>query len=175
MMRNVWLVLVALAAATPVPAQEFHPPPVRRSGSRGTRIGLFGFGTRGGVSLSGSTQLVVGVTLDGGDLLVDRLRIRPSGEIGLFNGANTYAGSLEALYRFTGDEESVTPYAGFGFSFAGHDGCGSDPNCPALWANALLGFELHYRSTFNWLLEFHGMDMFRHSRVYLGLTTRRGN
>ena len=86
MMRNVWLVLVALAAATPVPAQEFHPPPVRRSGSRGTRIGLFGFGTRGGVSLSGSTQLVVGVTLDGGDLLVDRLRIRPSGEIGLLTG-----------------------------------------------------------------------------------------
>ena len=79
------------------------------------------------------------------------------------------------MYRFTGDEESVTPYAGFGFSFAGHDACGSDPDCPALWANALLGFELHYRSTFNWLLEFHGMDMFRHSRVHLGLTTRRGN
>jgi len=175
MMRNVWLVLVALAAATPVPAQEFHPPPVRRSGSRGTRIGLFGFGTRGGVSLSGSTQLVVGVTLDGGDLLVDRLRIRPSGEIGLFNGANTYAGSLEALYRFTGDEQVATPYMGAGFSLVGHDSCGADPDCPDVWANLVVGFELHYRSTFNWLLEYHGMGGFRHNRLYAGLTTRRGN
>ena len=174
-MRNIWLVLVALAAVTSLAAQEFHPPSVRRPGSRGTRIGLFGFGARGGMALSGSTQLAMGVTLDGGDLFVDRLRLRPSGEIGVFNGANTYAGSLEGLYRFTGDAESVTPYAGFGFSLAGHDRCGSDPDCPGLWANAVVGFELHYRSTFNWLLEYHGMDVFRRSRVYLGLTTRRGN
>src|SRR3989442_1212949 len=39
----------------------------------------------------------------------------------------------------------------------------------------LFGFELHYRSTFNWLLEYHGMDAFRRNRVYVGLTTRRGN
>ena len=31
------------------------------------------------------------------------------------------------------------------------------------------------RSTFNWLLEYHAMDLFRRNRIYVGLTTRRGN
>jgi hypothetical protein len=39
----------------------------------------------------------------------------------------------------------------------------------------VFGFEMHYRSTFNWLLEYHGMDALRRHRVYIGLTTRRGN
>jgi len=39
----------------------------------------------------------------------------------------------------------------------------------------VFGFELHYRSTFNWLLEYHAMDALRHNRIYIGLTTRRGN
>jgi hypothetical protein len=167
--------LLTLVARAPLAAQEFHPPPVRRSADQGTRLGLFGFGVRSGIDLSGRSQLVFGVTLDAGNLVTSRLRIRPSGEIGVFNGVNTYVGSFEALYRFTGDEQVVTPYAGAGFSVAGHDACGADPQCPGLWVNVAVGLEIHYRSTFNWLLEYHAMDAFGHNRLYAGLTTRRGN
>ena len=175
-MQTRWLVvLLAVGGSAALHAQEFHPPQVPKSAGGGTRLGLFGFGVRGGIDLSGNTQMVFGVTLDGGNLLTSRLRLRPSGEIGVFNDQNTYVGSFEALYRFTGDEQMATPYVGAGFSLAGHRSCGADPDCPDLWANLAVGFELHYRSTFNWLLEYHAMDRFRHNRVYIGLTTRRGN
>lgn len=167
-------VLGMLAAAAPLAAQEFHPPPVRRSGD-GTRLGLFGFGMRGGIDLSGATQLVFGVTLDAGNLGSNRFRLRPSGEVGVFNGDNTYVGSFEALYRFTNDDQVATPYAGGGLSIAGRDHCGNYADCPGLWVDVAVGVEIHYRSTFNWLLEYHAMDAFRHNRLYVGLTTRRGN
>jgi len=51
----------------------------------------------------------------------------------------------------------------------------AQPDCPDVWANVVFGFELHYRSTYNWLLEYHGMDALRRHRFYIGLTTRRGN
>jgi len=175
-MRRVWLtMLLAAGGVTSLAAQEFHPPQVRPAAGGGTHLGLFGFGVRGGIDLAGSTQMVFGVTLDAGNLVSPRFRIRPSGEIGFFNGRNSYVGSLEALYRFTGDEQTATPYAGAGFSLVGHQSCGADPDCPDVWANLVVGFELHYRSTFNWLLEYHGMGGFRHNRLYVGLTTRRGN
>ncbi len=174
-MRRVWLVIAGLALGTRLAAQEFHPPPVRQGAPRGTHVGLFGFGVRGGIDFSGRSQFVLGTALDMGDLFTHQLRLRPSGEIGVFNGANTYAGTLEALFRFTEDDQVATPYAGGGFSLAGHDACGADTNCPAFWVNVAVGFELHYRSTFNWLLEYHGMDAFRRNRIYVGLTTRRGN
>src|SRR3989454_9211302 len=41
--------------------------------------------------------------------------------------------------------------------------CGTDAACPALWVNAVVGFELRYRSTFNWLFEYHAMDADRKS------------
>ena len=69
----------------------------------------------------------------------------------------------------------ATPYIGLGLGVAGRDGCGTDPACPGLWLNTVFGFELHYHSTFNWLLEYHGMDRMRRHRLYIGLTTRRGN
>src|SRR5207244_4475858 len=148
-MRAVWLaVLIGAGAAMPSVAQEFHPPRVRPAEDRGTRVGLFGFGVRGGVDLA-DPQMVFGFTLDAGNLFSPRFRIRPSGEIGVFNGVNSYIGSLEALYRLTGDEQAVTPYAGAGFSIVGHESCGADPDCPDVWANVVVGFELHYRSTFN--------------------------
>jgi hypothetical protein len=156
-MRSMWLVAVLTgAAALPVATQQFHPPAVRRGDDEGTKVGLFGFGVRSGIDLARPRQMVVGVTLDGGNLWTKRLRIRPSGEVGVFNGANSYVGSLEALYRLAGDEETATPYAGGGFSFA-------------------VGVELHFRSTFNWLLEYHALSGFGHNRLYAGLTTRRGN
>ncbi len=178
-MRKLGIMLVGmLAAGSPAladaAAQQFSPPK-GSAASSGTRIGLYGFGMRTGLDLKGDGQVVLGTTLDMGDLFSNRVRIRPSGEIGVFNGENTYIASLESLWRFTDDEEVATPYVGLGFSVAGHDRCGADPDCPDVWLNLAFGFELHYRSTFNWLLEYHGMDTMRRHRIYIGLTTRRGN
>jgi len=172
-MRIVMLVLGTVLAARLAAAQEFVPP--KTDGHGGTRIGLFGFGVRGGVDLRASSQLVLGTTLDIGDLFTNRVRLRPSAELGLFNGPNTYVASMEALWRFTDDEEVATPYVGLGLGVAGREGCGADPQCPDLWLNLVFGFELRYRSTFNWLLEYHAMDRLRRHRLYIGLTTRRGN
>ena len=172
-MRITVLALVALLAVHQAAAQQFQPPKNAKHG--GTRIGLFGFGVRGGVDFRRSGQLVLGSTLDLGDLFSNRFRIRPSAEIGVFNGPNTYVGNFEVLWRFTDDEEVATPYIGLGLGVAGRQGCGSDPQCPGLWLNTAFGFELHYRSTFNWLVEYHGMDRMRVHRLFIGLTTRRGN
>lgn len=157
-------------------AQQFVPPKgAAREGGDGTRIGLFGFGVRGGIDVEGDGQLVVGTALDIGDLFTRRIRLRPSAEIGVFNGLNTYIGSVEALWRFAPDDDVAIPYLGTGFSLAGHEDCGSNPECPGLWVNLVFGIELHHRSTYNWLLEWHGMDALRRHRFYIGLTTRRGN
>ena len=165
--------LACIALARAAAAQQFVPP--KSANHSGTRFGLFGFGMRAGVDFRDNGQLVVGGTLDIGDLVSNRLRLRPSAELGVFNGPNTYVGSFEALWRFTADENVATPYIGGGLSLAGHAGCGADPSCPGLWLNAVFGFELRYRSTFNWLIEYHGMDALRRHRLYIGLTTRRGN
>ena len=173
-MRIVML-LLALGAMVCAPgaAQQFVPPQNAKHG--GTRLGLFGFGVRGGVDFRRSGQLILGSTLDVGDLFSNRLRLRPSFELGVFNGPATYVGSFEVLWRFTADEEVATPYIGGGLAVAGRDNCGADPGCPGLWVNAVFGFELRYRSTFNWVIEYHGMDAIRRHRLYIGLTTRRGN
>jgi hypothetical protein len=172
-MRIAGITLVAMLAFGHAAAQQFVPPKSGESGR--TRFGLLGFGVRTGFDLEGAGQLVLGATLDAGNMFSNRVRLRPSAEVGVFNGPNTYVTSLEGLWRFTQDEEVATPYAGVGFSVAGHENCGADADCPALWANVVVGFELHYRSTFNWLLEYHGMDWLRRHRFYIGLTTRRGN
>jgi hypothetical protein len=106
---------------------------------------------------------------------VSRLRIRPSAEIGFLNGDDTYVGSLEAVYRLAGDNETVIPYLGAGFALAGHRDCSADASCPAVWLTTVLGIEVRYRSTFNWLIEYHALDAFQRNRFYLGLSTRRGN
>jgi hypothetical protein len=167
-------VAVAAALAGALHAQEFQPPQVAAEQS-GTRIALLGFGARGGLDFTGSDQLVVGMALDLGQLFTRRLRLRPSGELGVGSGATTYVGSLEALFRFAGDDAPAIPYVGAGASVAGEERCDSTPGCPAVWLNVAIGFELPFRSTFNWLLEYHGMDALRRHRFYIGLTTRRGS
>jgi len=169
------VVAVGLLLASPLAGQAFPPPPVHRAAPGGTEIGLLGFGVRAGVDFAGRGQLVTGVTLDLGNLIVPRLRIRPSAEIGILNGANTYAGSFELLYHLTDDNTMAMPYAGGGVGLAGHAACGADAACPAVWVNLAVGIALRYRSTFNWILEYHAMDLFRHNRFYIGLTTRRGS
>ena len=181
MKRMIRIVACALAVActfSAAPAalagQQFQPPATSAS-DRGTRIGLFGFGVKGGLDFGSGGQFVAGASLDLGNLFWSRLRLRPSGEIGVFNGSNTYVGSFEVLFRFTDDNQLAQPYVGTGLSLAGQENCGTVTGCPGVWLNIVFGFELHYRSTFNWLLEYHGMDTMRRHRIYIGLTTRRGN
>jgi opacity protein-like surface antigen len=175
-MRSILLAAVsATLLAGPVAAQAFNPPSVQRAGPSRTRLGLLGFGMRAGVDPGGKGAAVLGVALDAGNVFVERLRLRPSVEIGILNGPNTYVGSFEGLYRLSDDHQSATPYFGAGLAVAGHAGCGADAGCPGLWINFVLGIEVRYRSTFNWLLEYHALNAFRRNRVYLGLTTRRGN
>jgi hypothetical protein len=174
-MRSMWLVAIGATLAVRVAAQAFHPPPVQNEGRGGTRIGLLGFGMRAGADFSGNGAAVLGVTLDAGNLFVDRFRLRPTAEIGILHGPNTYVGSFEGLYRLSSDRQRATPYVGAGLAVAGHAGCGTDAGCPGVWINVVLGIEVRYRSTFNWLLEYRALDLFRRNRVYLGLTTRRGN
>jgi hypothetical protein len=163
---------VAVVLSRPSAAQEFQPPRAAGAGE-GTRFGLYGFGMRGGLDLTGPSRLVLGATLDLGNLFTDRLRVRASGEVGI-DGQDSYVGSGELLYRFAGDAEPTVPYLGGGVSLAGHDNCGADRDCPDLWVNLVFGFERRFRSTFNWVLEYHPMDRLRRHRFYLGLTTRRG-
>ncbi|HXH63365.1 MAG TPA: hypothetical protein VNG95_04220 [Gemmatimonadales bacterium] len=175
-----WLIMgVLLAAVLPIgaAAQQFTPPQGAGSSadSAKLKLGLYGFGVRTGIAFSGSGQLVLGTALDLGNLFSPRVRLRPSGEIGVFNGTNTYIGSLEGIFRFTDDDQPAVPYVGAGLALAGHENCGADPKCPGVWVNLVLGFELRYRTGINWLLEYHGMDAMRHHRIYIGLTTRRGS
>ncbi|HXF95967.1 MAG TPA: hypothetical protein VNI61_07670, partial [Gemmatimonadales bacterium] len=100
-------------------------------------------------------------------------RLRAGGEIGL-DGEDTFLGTGELLFRFTDDAEPAVPYVGAGLGVAGHDNCGADPDCPGLWVNLVVGFERRFRSTFNWRIEYRGLDALGRHRFSLGLVTRRG-
>lgn len=156
-----WRLAMAALLAAPVAAAQ-------------TRIALDGFGVRGGVDFNDG-QGIFGTTLDLGHLFTPRLRLRPGGEIGVWKGANTYAGTAEALYHFTDDQDVAIPYLGTGLALTGHDDCGADPGCPSVRWTLVLGFELRFRQSFNWLLEYRGMGAFTNNRLYIGLTTRRGS
>lgn len=159
------LACLASLGTAPGAAQEYEG---------GTRLGLDGFGVRGGLDFTHNGRLAVGTTLDLGQLFTSRLRLRASAELSVFNGPNVYVGSLETLYYFTGPGERTRPYGGLGLGLAGGAECSADPDCPDLWPNVVLGFELRFRPTFNWLLEYHGMDLLRENRIHVGLTTRAG-
>ena len=75
-MRIVLMVplLCSLFAVADARAQQFQPPKNGKHG--GTRIGLFGFGVRGGVDFRRSGQLVLGSTLDFGDLFRGQTDVR---------------------------------------------------------------------------------------------------
>jgi len=163
---------VASLGGVRLAAQGFNPPQVERA-EMGTRIGLYGFGVRAGADVGGLSQIVLGLTLDAGSIGVAALRVRPSVELGFSNGLDTYTASVEALYRFRSAGASVVPYLGAGPAVESHASCSADTSCPALWLNAVVGVEVRFRPTFNWLVEYHGLDLLRHGRLEIGLTTRR--
>ena len=173
-MRIALLVCLVCLAAASAAAQTYEPPPDVAAEQGGTHLGLDGFGVRAGLDFAHNGRMAVGMTLDAGQLFTARLRLRGSAELSVFNGPNVYVGSVEGIYYFTGPAEATRPYAGLGLGVAGRASCSADPDCPDLWVNVVLGFELRFRPTFNWLLEYHGMDLLRENRILVGLTTRAG-
>ena len=173
-----WLLLF-LAGVTPVgklTAQDFTAPEVggqeSDEGSK-IKIGLYGFGTRLGWDLDDG-EGIISVTIDLGNLGSDQVRLRPSAEIGFAEDVNTYVVSAEIIYRFTPDTEKAIPYVGLGLALAGRDECSTGPSCPEAWLQFVLGFEVEFRSSMNWLLEYHAEDALNRHRLFFGLTTRRG-
>lgn len=172
-MRPLLALCAAALLAAPVCAQEFRPPD-ESAAPNGTRLGLYGFGVRTGVDFTRRGRLALGASLDFGQLFTAQLRLRPVGEVSVFNGPNTYVGALDAIYLFTPPDAVARPYAGIGAALVGGERCSADPDCPALWLNVVVGFELRFRPTFNWMLEYHGMNLLRENRILIGLTTRSG-
>jgi hypothetical protein len=144
------------------------------SGGPSSALGLYGFAARGGVDFEGEGQAVVSVAFDMGHLLTERLRLRPSGELGFLGGDNTYLAAFELVYRFLDDRETAVPYIGGGFGVWGREDCGADDSCPGLWLQFVLGFEIRIRDRIAWMVEYHPADAFRRQRLLIGFTTRRG-
>jgi hypothetical protein len=175
LMRAALLGLTLLVSGSLI-AQE--PPETDAGGGpdqAAVRVGLFGFGARVGLDLARDVPVVLSYVVDVGDLYTDKVRFRPSAEVGLRGGMNTYVFNAELMYRFTEDSEIAVPYLGAGIALMARDGCGADPDCPSLWAQFALGFELRFRDQINWLLEYRGGDALRRHRLFIGLVTRRGS
>ena len=165
--------LVQVLLASPLLAQDFRPPEDQEP-SR-IKVGLTGFGARGGVDFKGANQFISSVTLDVADLYSDRIRVRPSGEIGVGGGVDTYVANLDVMYRFAHDSERAVPYIGAGMSvFSLSPNCSNTPGCPKVWPTFTMGFEINLRPGVNWLLEYRGEDALRRHRFFIGLATRRG-
>ena len=167
--------LVAFAGFWPgahLAAQDFTPPQ-RASRPPATQIGLFGFSTRVGWDFKDDAKGVFGVGLDLGHLGTQRLRLRPSVEIGFGDDVDTYVVNGELLYRFVDDSERAVPYLGLGLGVAGRDGCDSAAECPDLWLQFAVGFELKLRDNLNWLVEFHSLNALDRHRLFVGLASRR--
>lgn len=163
------LLTASLSAQT-----EYQPQEVEGTATSPLQLGIFGFAARAGVDFEGQGQALASFALDLGNLYTDRLRLRPSAELGFGWGDNTYVANVEVIYRFTADREVAVPYVGGGIALSGQEGCGAVDDCPSIWAQFVLGFELRMLHQINWLLEYHAEDVFRRHRLFVGLTTRRG-
>jgi len=173
-MRILFVSFVLMLTASLSAQNEFQSLEGEGSNTRPFRLGLFGFAARAGVDFEGQGQALASFAVDMGDLYTDRLRLRPSAELGFGWGDNTYVANVEVVYRFTADTVVAVPYVGGGVALSGQEGCGMIDGCPSIWAQFVLGFELRMRNQINWLLEYHAEDAFRRHRLFVGLTTRRG-
>lgn len=173
-MRYLVILLGLLAMVLPLSAQEFVPPERRYASDGGIALGVFGFTSRLGVDFEGGNQAIVGTTVDVVQFFTDQLRLRPSFEIGIGDTATSYVGNLELIYRFTRDTERAVPYAGFGAGLWSQQRCAPALDCPALWIQFALGFEMALREHLSWLLEYHAQNGFRRHRFFIGLASRRG-
>lgn len=166
------LIVVAMPLALAAPAaaaQEFRPPSGGGVESAGSpAVDLYSFSVRGGVDLSRRLRWVIGTTFDVAELWSPRVRFRPSVEIASDTASTvSFHWAGEITYRFQPDNAPAIPYVGIGI---GHmSNCTS---CTTLWPTIVLGFELQFRPTFNWLLEYHALDRLGRHRFLIGLATR---
>jgi len=177
-MRSFLLAAAFLALASSAAAQDFTPPAEGDAPPTSLKFGIFGFSSRLGVDFKGPKQAIASMALEVADIYSDRVRLRPSFEIGAGGGLATYVGNIEVMYRFTPDTERAVPYIGFGLGLYGEAGgavgCGPALGCPKLMPQFALGFEIRFKNNMNWLLEYHGEDALRRHRFFVGLATRRG-
>ena len=172
------LTLVALAAAG-ARAQEFVPPdrtgrPAQSntqtsSAGSGLRIGIFGFTSRVGMQVNRGTQGVVGSTVDVAELGAPTVRLRPGVEMGFGNPDHSVGINAEVVYRFQPDQAPAIPYVGLGIGYF------DDTTSTRVWPTVVMGFELNFSRSINWLIEYHALDGLRRSRFMIGLSTRGPN
>jgi hypothetical protein len=169
---RVALLVTGLAcAAAAAGAQEFQPPSSgARAGGSGLRVDLLGFSSRAGIDVSGGSSLVLGSAFDVAELWSPNVRLRPGFE---FSGTGTSTAlhvSLEVVYRFQPDRAPAIPYVGVGLGYWNKE----NPSEKRVWPTIAMGFELAFRPSFNWLLEYHALDRMGRHRFLLGLSTRGG-
>ncbi len=162
---------VLLACAAPAArAQEFQPPSGSGASSQtvyGFEPDLYAFSVRGGIDVSRPAQWVIGTTLDVAEMWSPRVRLRPSLEVSSTGGLVQLHWAGEVVYRFEPDAAPAIPYLGLG---VGHmTRC---PGCVTLWPTVVMGFELRFRPSFNWLIEYHALDRLGRHRFLVGLATR---
>ena len=165
-------ILAGLAlAGSGLGAQEFQPPSSgRESAPGGLRVDLIGFSTRGGIDISDGASLVLGSAFDVAELWSPVVRLRPSFE---FSGSGTSRAlhvGLEVVYRFQPDRAPAIPYVGIGLGYYKEE----SGDAEKLWPTVAMGFELAFRPSFNWLVEYHSLDRLGRHRFMVGLSTRRG-
>ncbi len=165
------LVAVPLACAAPLAsAQEFQPPSGGGGSSlsgTGFEMDLFSFSTRAGIDVSRPGAWVVGSTVDVAEMWSPRVRLRPSLEVSSDGSTVQLHWAGEVMYRFQPDDAPAIPYVGIGI---GHMSRCS--GCTTLWPTVALGFELRFRPSFNWLIEYHALDRLGRHRFLIGLATR---
>jgi len=162
------LFLAGLAVAAPAAAQDFQPPESHgASTSSGVRIDLLGFSSRVGVDASHGGAVVLGSAVDVAELGSPQVRLRPSFEYSGTGSVTSLHLATEVIYRFQPDRAPAIPYLGLGLGFYAPSE-GSD----RLWLNVVMGFELAFRPSFNWLLEYHALDRLGRHRFLVGLSTR---
>lgn len=175
--RRLALSASALVAASvgQASAQEFQPPGGggTPSGSgTGVQLGVLGFSTRLGLQVNHGAQGVIGSTVDIAQLWSAQVRLRPSFEVGFGKNGKSFHGALEVIYRFTPDDAPSIPYfgAGLGYYDSGIDTTAGRTR--RVWPNLVMGFELPFRPTFNWLIEYHALDRLGRHRFLVGFATR---
>lgn len=164
------LLLAGLACvAAPAAAQDFQPPGSRGVGGSagGMRIDLLGFSSRVGIDATHGAALVLGSAVDVAELGSPRVRLRPSFEYSGTGSVTSLHVATEVIYRFQPDRAPAIPYLGLGLGYYAPSE-GSD----RLWLNVVMGFELAFRPSFNWLVEYHALDRLQRHRFLIGLSTR---
>ena len=157
-----------LAVTTTARAQEFQPPGQRGgAGASGAlRFDIIGFSTRGGGQVNKDEQAVLGSTVDIAELWNPQVRLRPSFEVGFGQSLTSIHAALEVIYRFQPDNAPAIPYVGAGIGYY------DDSNSHSTWPNLVMGFELPFRPSYNWLIEYHSLDRLGRHRFLVGLATR---